>query len=773
MGSYRHARRASRIIAAAALLFAIFIAGQGGFSSLAKIAAAQTPNSPGAAFLDGTTMVVVAFRFSVDATTAPLTDYTVTDTVTNQTIAVSAAANVPNPANPHSMLSSLTLASAPDVTHQFTFAYQGGKAIPITPRLVLNDSQYFYNGNDLGDTWSKKSTKFRLWAPVASAVTVNVYKDENGTPLATQPMTKSVNGTWLATVSGNLKNRFFDYSVTNFGQTKNATDPNAAGAATQGKYGMIVDLKSTNPKGWSSDHYVKTKSPTDAALYELHVRDFSIDPNSGMKNRGRYLAFTERGAKGPGGLPTGVDYLKKLGITHVELLPIQLGNVLQEASAVNQSYPAPALGSFYNWNYDPKMYDVPDAAYATTTHGTARITQVKQMVESLHKAGLGVILDTVYNHTNNSDNFNAIVPGYYYRTDPYGFVADEAGPAVAAERPMVRKFIIDSASYWMKQYHVDGFRFDLLTLLGKITADDLSTALHKIDPHTVLLGEPWDISPGGWLLKDTIPGDVEFTQGQQRGSRIGVFNDQIRNGLEGNVFNASAPGYATGDPTQAFPVQVGIVGNTGYSAVIRGWADKPEEAINYVSSHDNFTLWDRLHKDPVPQDDATRVKMDELANAAVFTSQGVPFMQGGDEFLRTKGGDGNSYQSGDVVNQFDWSLPRKNAAVVAYYSGLIHLRLAHPAFRMDSASMIASHLTFLNPPTQVSTIEFELTGNANKDSWKNIVVAYNPHPDPVTVPLPNGSWTVVATTGKIGEKKLATATGSASVPGYTMMVLHQ
>jgi pullulanase len=770
MRSFTHRRFAPRIVAAITLPLITVLFGQG---VQGHVASAQTPNSAGAAFLDAPTTVMITFRSTVDASTTPLSAYTVTDVDTNQTIGVSAAANADNPVNPHSRLTSLTLATAPDVTHRLTFQYQGTKAVPITPRLVLNDAQYFYNGNDLGATWTKASTRFRLWAPLASAVVVNVYKDEQGTPLTTQPMTKNVNGTWLATITGNLKNRFWDYSVTNFGQTQHATDPYATGAATQGAYGMIVDLKSTNPKGWSSDHYVKTKNPTDASLYEVHVRDFSIDPNSGMKNRGRYLAFTERGTKGPGGLPTGVDYLKKLGITHVEILPIQVGNVLQEASAINQTYPAPPLSAFYNWNYDPKMYDVPDAAYATSTHGTARITQVKQMVQALHKAGLGVILDTVYNHTNNSDNFNAIVPGYYYRTDPYGFVADEAGPAVAAERPMVRKFIVDSASYWMKQYHVDGFRFDLLTLLGKGTADALSTALHKIDPHCVLLGEPWDISPGGWLLKDTIPGDVEFTQGQQKGSRIGVFNDQIRNGLEGNVFNASAPGYATGDPTASLPVQVGIVGNTSYSAVISGWADKPEEAINYVSSHDNYTLWDRLAKDPIPTDDATRVKMDELANAVVFTSQGVPFMQGGDEFLRTKNGDGNSYASGDLVNQFNWSLPKKNAAVVAYYSGLIHLRRAHPAFRIDSASLIASHLKFTNPSTQVTTIEFELTGHANRDSWKNIVVAYNPHPDPVTATLPSGAWTIVATTGKVGEKKIGTATGSASVPGYTMMVFHQ
>jgi pullulanase len=773
--SHLRTRFALRAAVVAGLLLAtgIFGRGNGGPSLSTDLASADTTNPPLVAFLDGTATANITFRNTVDATTTALTDYTFTDLTTGQTIPITAATNPDNPVNPHAKLLSVSLASAPDVTHKLGFQYQGSKSVTATPRLVLNDPQYFYAGSDLGATWKKRGTSFRLWAPVASAVVVNVYKDENGTPLTAKPMTKSVNGTWVATITGNLKNRYWDYSITNFGVTKTATDPYATGAATQGTYGMIVDLPSTNPKGWSKDHYLKTRSPTDASLYEVHVRDFSIDRNSGMKNKGRYLAFTERGTKGPGGLPTGVDYLKKLGITHVEILPIQVGNVLQEASAINQSYPAPNLGTFYNWNYDPKMYDVPDAAYATSTHGTARIAQVKQMVQGLHRAGIGVILDVVYNHTNNSDNFNAIVPGYYYRTDPYGFVADEAGPAVAAERPMVRKFIVDSASYWMKQYHVDGFRFDLLTLLGKGTAQALSTALHKIDPNCILLGEPWDIAPGGWLLKNFIQGDVELTQGQQRGMRIGVFNDQIRNGLEGNVFNAAAPGYATGDPTQSFPVEVGIVGNTDYGPMIRGWANKPEEAINYVSSHDNYTLWDRLQKDPVPTDDATRIKMDELANAAVFTSQGVPFMQGGDEFLRTKKGDGNSYASGDLVNQFDWSLPRTNASVVAYYSGLIHLRRVHPAFRMNSAALIASHLKFLNAPTQVTTIEFELTGHANKDPWKNIVVAYNPHPDPVSVTLPSGTWTVVATTGKVGEKKLGSASGSASVPGYTMMVFHQ
>jgi pullulanase len=733
---------------------------------------ADTSNPPLVAFLDGTNTAVITFRQTVDTTT-PVTSFTITDTQTGQTIPATAASDVANSANPKAQLLSVTLASAPDVTHTITFQYQGSKAVSVTPRLVLDDPQYFYSGGDLGPTWTKKATTFRLWAPLASNVTVNVYKDEKGTVVTHQPMAKSVNGTWLAKLTGNLGGKFWDYSVTNFGHTMTATDPYATGASTNGTYGMIVNLAVTNPKGWSKDHYVKTKNPTDASLYEVHIRDFSIDPNSGMKNRGRYLAFTERKTRGPGGLPTGVDYLKKLGISHVEILPIQVGNVLDESSAVNQSYPAPPQGQFYNWNYDPKMYDVPTGAYATTTHGTARISEVKLMVQALHRAHVGVILDVVYNHTNNSDNFNAIVPGYYYRTDPYGFVAHEAGPAVAAERPMVRKFIVDSASYWMRQYHVDGFRFDLLTLLGKVTAQALSTFLHGIDPHCVLLGEPWDLSPGGWLLRDQIQGDVEFTQGQQRGTRIGVFNDGIRNGLEGNVFSASAPGYATGAPTLSSPVQIGIVGNTNYSTLIHGWADKPEEAINYVSSHDNYTLWDRLQKDPIPTDDATRTKMDELANGAVFTSEGVPFMQGGDEFLRTKQGNGNSYNSGDLINQFDWSLPRTNAAIVSYYAGLIHLRNAHPAFRMDSASMIQSHLTFLDTGTPVTTIEYEITGHANQDAWKNIVVVYNPHPDPITVTLPSGTWAIVATTGKVGVKKLGAASASTNVPGYTMMVLYQ
>jgi pullulanase len=734
--------------------------------------ASASKTKPVNAHLDGVQTAVVKLSHPTDLGTLKLSDWVVTDKDTGATIAVTAASDLTGATTGLTDTVQLTLASAPDITHRLSIQYQDLVPIALTPRLVLDDPKYYYSGNDLGAVWSPSATTFRVWAPLATAVNLLTYKDASGGGEQSTPMTKSDNGTWFISLSGDQKNAYYLYQVTNFGKTATAVDPYARNISVNGTYGQVVDLKATDPKGWSSDHYRKTGAQTNASLYEVHVRDFSISPNSGVKPqwRGKYLAFTQHGTKGPGGVKTGVDSLKQLGITHVELLPIQGCSSLDEIKG-GSTDPAPnGDSSRYNWCYDPRNYNAPNGAYATNPNGTTRITEVKQMVQSLHKDGLGVVVDVVYNHTHDTSVFDPIVPGYYYRSDYAGNIetASGAGPDLAAERPMVQKFIIDSTSYWMKEYHLDGFRFDLMSLLGTKAVTAISTALHKINPSTVMLGEPWDL--GASPLND-----VQYTKDAVRAANlpVGVFNDDIRNGLEGNVFQETQPGYATGDPTQQVAIMKQVVGNIRYTTALAGFAYKPEQAINYVSSHDNLTLWDRIQKDTAAAslDDATKVRMDEFAEGIVFTSQGVPFMQGGDEMLRTKGGNDNSYQAGDAINEFDWSRKGTYAPVFNYYTGLIHLRAAHPAFRMNNPDQVVSHLTFLNSPQ--NTIEFELHGHANKDSWKNIVVIYNPDSTATSFTLPSGKWNAVGTSGKIGTKTIGHASGKVSVPGYTMDVLHQ
>lgn len=651
----------------------------------------------------------------------------------------------------------ITLASAPDVTHTITVTLGDGAPATLIPRRVLDTPQYTYTGTDLGATWSPSSTAFRLWAPTASQVVLTVFNNLGGDVLKRVTMTKSDHGTWVTRIKGNLNRKYYIYDVTNRGNTQTAVDPYARDTAANGTWGIIVNLKSTNPKGWAKDTYVPTRNPEDSVIYETHVRDFSIYPKSGMKHKGKFLAFTEKGTKGPGGVKTGVDSLAQLGVTHVELLPVyQFASV--DETKDNQ----------YNWGYDPLNYDVPEGQYATSPNGTARITQLKDLVEALHRRHIGVIMDVVYNHTfsTGNSNFDKIVPGYYYRTDYAGQYTNGSGVGneVAAERPQVRKYILDSVKYWMQQYHVDGFRFDEMALLGKDTMSQVSTALHGINPHTVLLGEPWAGGTSGMV------GDTLLTKGQQKGMHVGVFNDNIRDGIFGNTGDPKATGYATGDPTAFMAVARGLTGSIDYSPTMSGFTSSPDETINYVTCHDNMTLWDKIQSSNPGVDENTAIKMDELAQSIVMLSQGVPFMQGGEEMLRTKGGNSNSYNAGDAVNQLDWSRKAQYSRVFDYYAGLIHLRQAHPAFRMTSADDIKSHLRFLAANHDV--IQMELTGNANGDSWSTIDVILNPNKEAEPVTLPGGTWTIVGADGRMGTQSLGTASGTLQVSGLTAAVLY-
>ncbi len=656
------------------------------------------------------------------------------------------------PADVQTNLVEVMLAEAPDVTHDLRIALKGYTQGPVTPRNVLNGKRYLYHGDDLGNAYQPEATSFRLWAPTASDVQVLLYESETG-PLQQQvAMHQGENGTWYARVSGDWQHWYYLYQVTVHGRTQNAVDPYAMGIAANGTRGMIVHLPETNPPHWHEDGYVFFAHPEDAIIYEVHVRDFSINANSGMTNRGKYLAFTERGTTGPDHVATGVDHLKELGITHVQLQPVQAFASIDELDP-NQ----------YNWGYDPRNFNVPEGAYATTPHGTARITECKQMIQSLHEEGIGVIMDVVYNHTFGWDtsDFDKIVPRYYYRTDDAGNYTNGSGTGneLATERPMVQKFVLDSLVYWVREYHVDGFRFDLMALLGIETMKKVEERLHAISPHLLLYGEPW---VGGTTC---LPANELLTKGRQKGLGLAVFNDHVRNSLVGSVFDRAAKGFATGAWGLVDDIKRAVAG------CIDDFTASARETINYVTSHDNYTLWDKIALSNPEDSEADRIKMDELAQAVLLTSQGIAFLHGGEELLRTKGGNDNSYNAGDAVNQFDWSRKAHYWKEWRYYAALIHLRRDHAAFRMRSASDIRAHLSFLASPE--NTVMFELSGHANGDRWENILVIYNPNKSDMLCTLPPGNWNIVVSQDRISEDYLGRASGRVIVPAISCMVLYQ
>lgn len=648
-------------------------------------------------------------------------------------------------------LLAITLAESPNITHELCVTLEGDTEVAIKPRNVLSDAAYVYIGDDLGCTYAPHATAFRVWSPTASDMQLLLYSTEDG-PLTIQvAMIKSDQGTWYAQVQQDIANWYYLYQVTILGATQTAVDPYARAIAVNATRGMVVNLDTTNPDGWQHDTYRELANAVDAVIYEVHVRDFSIAENSGMTNKGRYLGFTERDTKGPGDVSTGVESLKELGITHVQVLPVA------EFASVDETVPTQ-----YNWGYDPRNYNVPEGAYASTPHGIARIREYKQMIQSLHKTGIGVVMDVVYNHTFeiHTSDFDKLVPQYYYRTNYDGYYMNGSGVGneLATEKPMVQKFVRDSLKYWTREYHIDGFRFDLMALLSVDTMKKVADDLQAIHPGHLIYGEPW--AGGGSALSAS----QLLTKGQQKGTAIGCFNDHLRNAIAGSVFHATTRGFVNGASGLTDAIGRGVMGS------IDDFTSAPHETINYVASHDNYTLWDKLTASTPAESEADRAMMDILAMAILMTSQGIAFVQGGEEFLRTKSGNENSYNAGDGVNQFYWERKHQYLDVFNYYAGLIHLRTNHPAFRMTSANMIRQHLAFL--PCPDNTVAFMLANHANGDTWEHILVIYNPNKAEVELSLPEGNWSVVTAQGRVGEETLEQVSGTVVVPPLCCMILH-
>ncbi|NRB62988.1 MAG: type I pullulanase [Saprospiraceae bacterium] len=611
-----------------------------------------------------------------------------------------------------------------------------------TPAMLYQSfAEYpIYTGDDLGLTYSPNESQFRVWSPSAEAVQLHIYDhDLDGKPIRTVALDPSESGTWYVKLKGDLAGKYYAFQTQQKGVwLQEVADPYVRAVGANGKRGQVINLDATDPTGWAGDRRPALRAPTDMIIYEVHVRDFSIAETSGMQNRGKFLAFTEKSTVGTAGQSTGLDHLSEMGITHVHLLPSFDFKSIDETALEEGKY---------NWGYDPQHYNVPEGSYATNPHdGAARITEFKQLVQALHRRGIRVILDVVYNHTGYTEtsNLNQLVPGYYYRqTDSGGFSnASGCGNETASDRAMMRKLIVESVAYWAEEYHLDGFRFDLMGIHDQETMREVAQTLHRIDPSIFVYGEGW--TAGESPLPDH---DRALKKYIHQMAGVAAFSDDLRDAIKGHVFTHDQPGFVSGKKGLTESIKFGVVASTfhpqvDYSAVNysdSAWAEVPAQTINYASCHDNHTLWDRLElsRPDVPLDQ--RIKMHRLALTIVLTAQGVPFLHAGTEFLRTKDGIENSYESPDAINQIDWSRKDEHKETVEYVKGLIRLRKEHPAFRLQSAADIRQHLTFLETESD-HVVAFRLFGRSVGDPWEHIVVAYNGGDTLALQTLPAGEW---------------------------------
>jgi len=664
-----------------------------------------------------------------------------------------------------------------------------------TPAFV---ESYGYDGDDLGVTVNATTTDFRLWAPISSSVILNIYdsgtpayllaKDSSATDIPSQTiaMTKSVKGTWTASVNGSLHGKYYTYTVTNGIRTNELVDPYAKSCGVNGLRGMIVDFSLTNPEGFNyGDRPDTMLNYTDAIIYEVHVRDLTshsswvVDDNQYEAYRGKFLGFTVEGTTYEG-VSTGIDHIKELGVTHVQILPF-----FDYGSAVDES----GTNSQFNWGYMPLNFNCLEGYYATNPYdGAIRVNEFKQLMVTMAENDLRVVMDVVYNHTGQSgdSNFNLILPGYYHRMNADGSFSNGSGTGneTASERYMMRKFMVDSVTFWAEEYNISGFRFDLMALHDVETMNEIVDALHAIDETILVFGEPW---PGGTTpLSSSIAAD-KVNLVDMPG--VAAFNDDFRNAVKGGVFTASEKGYVQGVFSASIlnRLRYGIAGGVELPGISSAdlsyglfWNDNPSQTINYVTAHDNNTLYDKLMLSTTvaQRTDGLIKEMQKQANAFVLTAQGIPFLHAGEEFMRSKpcapgdsdtcdGGkryDHNSYQSPDSVNQLRWDLKAEedNTEVFEYYKDLIELRKNHPAFRLATAAEVEAHLEFISFNDD-SVVAYTISDYANGDSWDTIMVIHNTGVYSA-ITLPAGEeWKLVGDQDGIGDEVLATYAGGAAI----------
>lgn len=656
---------------------------------------------------------------------------------------------------------SIKLKNALDPLMTYMISYNGMEAIAVKmPDFYSTkafEDKYTYDGNDLGANYAKDKTVFKVWAPTASEMTLNLYDNgekTEGENVEQISMTLGEKGVWSVEKSGDLNGKYYTYTALfpNGNKAKNVVDPYARTVGVNGDRGMVIDLEAASPAGWAQDTRCTVSTPVNLFIYELHIRDFSSHADSGIpaEHVGKYLAFTDKGTKTPNGTPTGIDHLVDLGVNAVHILPsYDFGSIDETASEGK-----------YNWGYDPKNYNAPEGSYSTDPyHGEVRVKEYKQMVQALHNENIGVVMDVVYNHTQSSSYcFNKLVPNYFFRPNSN---ASGCGNDVATERSMVRKFIVDSVVYWAEEYHLDGFRFDLMAILDVDTMNAIRAAVDKIDPTIVLYGEGWWASAPKWTkegVKGSLKADTKLL------NNIAAFSDDIRDGIKGSVFNAKEKGYANGNIGKRSPVLKGVLGN-------QDWAPNPTQCVNYAACHDNNTLWDVINTSNADDPEDVKIKQNLMAAAIYMTAQGIPFTLAGEELLRTKSRydndgnfvkfDENSHASPDSVNAIDYTRLEKYPQVYEYYKGLIALRKAHAGFRMTTADDVNKYLTYPDD-IQKGVITYSIKGAPNEVS-DEIFVAYNPLSEEYKVTLPEGEWDILVNGEKAGTTSLGKASGEVSL----------
>lgn len=632
-----------------------------------------------------------------------------------------------------------------------------------------------YSGNDLGASYSKKATTFKVWSPNAASVRVNIFEHgsdnegDAGSIMSRAMSLDKTTGVWSVTINGDLLNKYYTYSVTHGKTTKETADVYAKACGVNGQRSMVVDLSTTNPDGWENDKHVLVQNQTDASVWEISVADFSSSESSGVSeaNRGKYLAFTEEGTTVngvQGASSTCVDYLKKLGVKYVQIMPFyDFGSVDESKNIMDQ----------YNWGYDPVNYNCPEGSYSTNPKkGEVRIKECKQMIQALHNAGIGVIMDVVYNHTYTSDSWlQRTVPNYYYRMNNDGTFSNGSGCSndTASEHLMFRKYMIDSVTYWASEYHIDGFRFDLMGLHDVTTMNSIRTALDNLyadgsGSQILMYGEAWD------MATNCDEGTVLASQKnlKQLSDRIGAFDDTIRDAIKGST--GGTDGAFVQDGSRRANLKTGIAGQ---SDTTTGWANVPSQCVTYASCHDNLCLYDKLVGSVYGADGKYRrryedlVAMNKLSAAIVITSQGIPFSLGGEEFCRSKDGDENSYASSRKENMLDWENVDLYSDVIEYYRGLYKIRDAFAAFS-DSTAATANSLTYL------SDVPKGVTGytinNTESGKWSQMCVIFNGSDSAQNVTA-KGDWVVLADNKTAGLRNIKNVTNSLKVEAHSAVIM--
>lgn len=624
----------------------------------------------------------------------------------------------------------------------------------------IKPAKLYYAGDDLGLTFSEDNIFYKIWSPPAQAASIEIYADDRGKKKLDELKLKAdVSDTWKTKIPKSYYGKYYRLSLKLPRKEYNFVDPWAKVVGTNSKYGLIVDPSRVYPPSWTHDQKVELEDPVDAVIYELHVKDFSASPESGIRHRGQYTAFTERHSVNKEGMLTGIAHLKELGITHVHLLPVYDFATVDDRKKDD-----------YNWGYDPLYYMVPEGSYASNPANESRIYEFKKMVKTLHSYGIGVIMDVVYNHTYHTQNspFQKIFPNYFYRFTEEGKFANASGCGneIATEREMMRKFIVDSLLYWSEEYHIDGFRFDLMSSIDRETLLLAENKLRKKNSSLLFYGEPWT------ALEPQLERYQQIRKGDQRGTGIGVFNDNYRNALKGDS-DGTEKGFIQGAIGLEREINEGIIGSIGLEERrLYGFTLKPGESINYLDSHDNLTLWDKLARSCPGANEKQRKKMHRLGQVALFTSQGVPFIPAGTEFLRTKFGDHNSFASDVEVNELKWERKTTYRDHFKYLKGLINLRSHHPAFRMRKRAEIKEHLHFIDSP--YNTVGFGLFDNANEDAWSTILVLLNPTKEWKQFYLPeNRTWAIVVDDQEAGTEPIRFFhSNEVRVPPITGMVIY-